>query len=700
MELEVGIATAPSWSYAYAGTRRSLVYSIEATATGRSFVEREVIPRVTLRFPVPVASVWEGQPRPITGEFRADGTGNSVTWNRVNLDVDYAVLGAINEHMLGTVLVEILDAETRETIASESRSLTLLPANAWMFDANRAETLAAFVLPSDPYVAEILTKTRAVLERDTGSASTEGYQSEVPASMDPRPLEERSRAYQIAKAIYRVLSDEPYAYSDPPGNFLEGIQRVRTPSQIKSEGAATCLDSTMLMASCFAQAGLEPVLFLVQGHAFAGYLTGEHLSPKHFGETAVRVVKAKMGASLTRENDSPLVRDLLEGGHIQPVETTTTGRGAPEEFHEACQEQNVFTREGLPCLEAIVCVANAWREGITPPPSISLEKVPLRGFPHTPGQHNDLDDEEESADWTINFGTDTPEEDVELTEEDRARPPRVRQWMASLLDLSRKNPLLCVNPKSSLEFAVPPTLLGAIDDLLFTPRKRLGVISPAGLPREWLHEGASDGKFTTWINQNLKLVYPSHAKLNPLIRDAQEFVKLVRQEPGSMIPGKFMDRDRKLIEARRADPEIAKKSDADLARQFVNDDLAGLDAELTKQLKKVDKQAADAMLMTGNNSLYLALGAVSWSESTSGRGGNKTSEWCSPLYLYPVILEGGKGSPFTVRLDPNGEPTPNYPLYEKLKRPPYNLSINELVNPRRTPRGSISTASSRPWVHG
>lgn len=32
MELEVGIATAPSWSYAYAGTCRSLVYSIEATA--------------------------------------------------------------------------------------------------------------------------------------------------------------------------------------------------------------------------------------------------------------------------------------------------------------------------------------------------------------------------------------------------------------------------------------------------------------------------------------------------------------------------------------------------------------------------------------------------------------------------------------------------------------------------------------------
>jgi hypothetical protein len=688
MELQVGVATAPSWSYAYAGTRRSLVYSIEATATGSAFAERDIIPRVTLRFPVPVASVWEGQPRPITGEFRADGTGNSVTWNRVNLEVDYAVLGAINEHMIGTVLVEILDAETRETITSESRSLTLLPANAWMFDANRAETLAAFVLPSDPYVSEILTKARAVLERDTGSASTEGYQSEVPATMDPRPLEERSRVYQIAKAIYRVLSDEPYAYSNPPGNFLEGIQRVRTPSQIKSEAAATCLDSTMLMASCFAQAGLEPVLFLVQGHAFAGYLTGEHLPPNFlkFGQAAVSQVKAIMGASLTKE-DAQKVQALLEGGHIQPVETTTTGRGAPEEFHEACQEQNVFTREGLPCLEAIVCVANAWREGITPPPSISLERVPLRGFPHTPGQHNDLDDEEESADWTINFGTDAPEEDVELTEEDRARPPRVRQWMASLLDLSRKNPLLYVNPKSSLEFAVPPTLLGAIDDLLFTPRKRLGVISPAGLPREWLHEGASDGKFTTWINQNLKLVYPSHTNLNPVIREAQELVKLVRQEPGSMIPGKFLDRDRKRIEALRADPAIAGIPDSSLAQRLVTGNLDALQAELTKQLKKVDKQASDAMLMTGNNSLYLALGAVSWSESTSGRGGNKTSEWCAPLYLYPVILEGGKGSPFTIRLDPNGEPTPNYPLYEKLKRPPYNLSINELLNPPEDAKG-------------
>jgi hypothetical protein len=646
-----------------------------------------IVPRVTLHFPVTVANPWEGQPRPITGEFQADGAGNDVTWTKVNLDIFYSVLGALNEHMEGTILVEILDAETRETVASESRSLTLLPANAWMWDGNRAETLAAFVLPSDPYVAEILTKARAVLERDTGRPDTEGYQSEISQADDPRPLEERSRAYQIAKAIYEAMSDEPYAYSDPPGSFLDGIQRVRTPSQIKAEGAGTCLDTTMLMASCLAQAGLEPVIFIVSypgmgGHAFVGYLTGEHLSPTFipFGQGAVTKVRQGAGSTLTTE-DAAQILWLLEGHQIQPVETTTTGRGAPQKFHEACQHQNIFSDVGIPCIEAVVFVSNARRAGITPPPSLNGAEPPPTGGTTTTGPFEDDLEEREGDGWTIGGVEDVDLDDIDVTAEDRARPPRVRQWMASLLDLSAKNPLLRVNPKSGLEFTVPPELLAALDDLLYTPKKRLEITSPASLPGEWLHEGASDGKFRTWITQNLKLVYPGHHMLNPVIRDAQEWVKLVRGEPGDMIPDKFRGPAREEIEDHRRHPEKLPASDAELSRIHVGSQLERLRAALSKQLKKVDNKAAEAMLMTGNNSMYLAIGSVSWTESTSGRGGNAKTEWCAPLYLYPVILEGGKGSPFTVRLDPNGEPTPNYPLYEKLRRPPYNLSINELVNP-------------------
>ena len=52
-----------------------------------------------------------------------------------------------------------------------------------------------------------------------------------------------------------------------------------------------------------------------------------------------------------------------------------------------------------------------------------------------------------------------------------------------------------------------------------------------------------------------------------------------------------------------------------------------------------------------------------------------------------MILEGGRGSPHTLRLDPQGDVTPNYCLHEKLRREPYKLDLPELVNPEEDEKG-------------
>ena len=122
--------------------------------------------------------------------------------------------------------------------------------------------------------------------------------------------------------------------------------------------------------------------------------------------------------------------------------------------------------------------------GITPP--VSLDKEGISGHamrtPEKPESHEPTRQEIEV------FNSDAIAEG--LDGKDRDTPPRVRQWKASLLDLSARNPLLKTK-KKFLEIEVPASLLGVIDDQLFTPKKRLEVVSFDGVPFEWIHSGVT-----------------------------------------------------------------------------------------------------------------------------------------------------------------------------------------------------------------
>ena len=228
-------------------------------------------------------------------------------------------------------------------------------------------------------------------------------------------------------------------------------QRIRTPSQIKTEGCATCLDSTVLLAACIAQVGLEPVMFMISGHAFVGYLTGGLLGEARgsllFGQRAVDGIlqlarNTAHGAVLYRDRHYGLISELLSGRHIQPIETTTVTSGLRRTFEEACLSQNNFSVNDDSTLEGIVFVSLAWKMGITPP--VSLDKDAIYGHavrpPEKPESHEPTRQEIEV------FNSDAIAEG--LDGKDRDTPPRVRQWKASLLDLSARNPLLKTKKKS------------------------------------------------------------------------------------------------------------------------------------------------------------------------------------------------------------------------------------------------------------
>lgn len=645
MELSIEILSDRRWSYAYAATRRPIIKGIYVTQSGQQ-LDRDysVFPRVSFDFPLPelIADPWEGRKLPI--EARGEKIGESLHWDKIPINIKYPLLGRLQEKVSGLVIVEIVDADTGLTIARAEQSIELLAPNEWRHEPEFAEVFAAFVLPSDPFVAEILKEARSLLEKRTGSSSTEGYQSGP------------ERVHQIAHAVYDAMSSFKYDYANPQGYF-ENAQKVRTPSQIKTEGCGTCLDTAVLMAACFAQVGIEPVLFLTRGHAFSGYFTGREIENGLIADDAVKFLFRRIGSVLEKQADYAKIQALLLGNHIQPVETTSTTANF-RTFHEACGQQNGFTIKDDADLESIVIVSKAWKGGITPP--VSLAEVPLHNFglPAWVDHSSDIENpgfKSEQTDYEL--------EDKSISAEERAIPPRVRQWMASLLNLGASNPLLKISSQM-LEFDLPIGALGTLDDLLYTPKKKIPIVSGSALPFEWSHSGVTLDEFTKWCNNQLRLVYPSYTKMNGIHRQAEDFLK-----------------------GARAAGEYSQVSDADIIKQVRDNQILKLDALLATGITKLNKKSNEVFLMTGNNSLYMALGTVSWSEKTEFRGNSKPKAFCAPLYLYPVILEGGKGSPFTIHLDPNGEVTPNYCLHEKLKRAPYNLDLQELINPEFEDKG-------------
>lgn len=662
MPYVVEVVASPTWSYAYAGTRRPIIREIRLTNQGSLPKDDiEVFSRVTLNFPLPekVAEVWQGSTRVLLS--RGPNVGHPIVWDRVPLQINLPLVSRLLEHTTGDLITEIVDSKSGTVLASSSERLTLLPFNMFLWEYGYHDSLAAFVLPSDPFVAEVLGRARELLKATTRSGSTEGYQSD-----DPHPVEpEKSRVRAIAGAIYEAIRSFNFSYSDPPAALLGIGQRVRTPSQIRDEKCATCLDSTVLMAACLEQAGIESALMLIRGHAFVGYFTGrpypeEPMKPLFWGSKAVYIWKEEIkkvtnSGVLRGSNDQQLLTTLVGGLHIQPVETTTLTADSSRTFLESCLSQNNFTiAQNLGDIQSIVIPSLAWRAGISPSPLLGNATTAM------PFQRIDAP----TADPITPENEGLPElsgsEVIQYSERDEKTPPRIRQWKSALLDLSAKNPLLRVK-KKALQIDFPPSLLGSLDDQLFTPKFRIPLVSFDEVPLEWIQNGVTEKSYADWIRKSPKLLTPSFREIQEIPRQVQHVMKQI------------MERDDSLSEV------VAQQHAFDAV-------LASRKSRLRKSVAGLQSDAREKFLSTGVNSLYLTIGSVSWSEqATNRRGQSKVIEWQAPLYLYPIVIEGGRGAPFTIRLDQQGEVTPNYCLHEKLRR--LHVDVPELIEPLEDDRG-------------
>lgn len=202
---------------------------------------------------------------PFTADVGDIPPGRSAAVSTVNTVLSADYLFGLTEKMVGNVTFEALSGD--EVIAVSHENIELLAYDQWTGTSVLPETIAAFITPNHPKIGEIVSAASLYLKKWCGDPSFSGYQSHS-ANMVKMQM----------AAIYAALQEQNIAYIAPPASY-ENAQRVRMPDCVIERKSGTCLDLALLYCACLEYIDLNPLLFIVKGHAFAGCWLEEETFP-------------------------------------------------------------------------------------------------------------------------------------------------------------------------------------------------------------------------------------------------------------------------------------------------------------------------------------------------------------------------------------------------------------------------------------
>ncbi len=189
--------------------------------------------------------------------------GKSVELTDIAVNISTSFLSNLTERIEGSIRASV--SCDGNTLFKSSYGISLLAFDQWSGLAILPAMLSAFVTPNHPEIVPVLKRASEILGKWTGSSAMDEYQTRDP-----------NRVKMQMAAIYDAISELRIAYSTSPASFEEFGQRIRLYSDIFSGRMATCLDMTLLYAGCLEAVGINPLIVMVKGHAFAGgWLVGE-----------------------------------------------------------------------------------------------------------------------------------------------------------------------------------------------------------------------------------------------------------------------------------------------------------------------------------------------------------------------------------------------------------------------------------------
>ncbi|TWP29532.1 DUF3320 domain-containing protein [Apibacter muscae] len=228
---------------------------------------------------------------------------------KINLSANY--FAPLTEQISGYIALKVYSKE--KLLFEEKYSINILAYDQWGGIGVLPEMLAAFVTPNHPATLPIIRRAAMILEKWTGNPSLDEYQSRNP-----------DRVQKQMAAIYTAIAEQEIIYSTIPASFEDYGQRIRLVDSVLNQKLGTCLDMALLYASCLEAIGINSLIIVVNGHAFAG----AWLVPETFPDSIVE--------------DVSLIKNRIAEGinEITLVETTGMNMGQNVEFDQAVKNAN------------------------------------------------------------------------------------------------------------------------------------------------------------------------------------------------------------------------------------------------------------------------------------------------------------------------------------------------------------------------
>lgn len=319
----------------------------------------------------------------------------SISERDIKLNAGY--LSGLTESLSAEVVMRLCHGD--ELLVEQRFATELLARTEWGGLSAMPELLAAFCMPNDPAVDRVLKAASQVLRRAGKKDGIDGYESKS-----------RSRTWELASAIWSAVCSFQLSYALPPASFEQQGQKIRPPGVVLENGVATCLDTALLFAAALEQAGLNALLIMTKGHAFAGVW----LQPQEFAQLLT--------------DEASAVRKRLDLKEMVVFETTLATQAPAPSFSQAvaAAQRQLDDEQFIMAIDlhrarmqkirplALVSAVNASgaSDGATPAPE-GLEEAPaLPGF------------------------------DVEINEGAQGPAGKLTLWQRKLLDLTTRNRLL------------------------------------------------------------------------------------------------------------------------------------------------------------------------------------------------------------------------------------------------------------------
>lgn len=403
---------APRVCYALAHNKIPFVESLVITNLNAS---------VTKKISVKVSGEWAiGSRSPIKEfEFTLDApkVGESVEISPVHqIQLDDIALAELEELAPANLLLTVLDDLGR--IQTVKYEIEVYARDQWLSNPQFSVVTASFIQPNHPDVNKILARASEIL-RNANRSGLSGYQEA-----------DSGQHHYIASAIYKALQEKIDNYINEPASYEELGQKLRPIDRVLDERQGTCIDLACAFASCLEQAGLFPVIFLVKGHAFCGYLT----------------IETALSASVIDSWEA--IQSYIDSGLVVGVETVGLTMDMPFDQAMTAVQRHLNPQR----MQALLDVSRAHREGVRPLPARILR--------------------DNVVTLVIDNGPSSPpviERRDSVTRKllPDSVPARVQAWKSSLLDLSFRNRLLNLKPERYGITLVPPVgHLGWIEDRL------------------------------------------------------------------------------------------------------------------------------------------------------------------------------------------------------------------------------------------